>query len=298
MRPPKVSVIIPSYNHCRYLPERIDSVLGQTFGDFEVIILDDASTDGSHAVLARYHAKPRVRVVVNTRNSGSAFPQWNRGIGMAKGEYVWIAESDDSADPHFLETLVPILDDDPALGLVYCQSRLIDTAGAAVGTALDWTADLHPTRWATDFRNDGTDEVRRYLTAKNTIPNASAVLSRRAVALQALPVDASFKLCGDWLHWGKILLRSHVAYVARPLNRWRLRSSNSRRRPDGLVEWDEGQRVLAHFARALDYSEADAAALQLRFAQRCLAWAATAMETRVKAVAAGHAAAALGNGQQ
>src|SRR6266567_649594 len=132
MRHPKVSVIVPSYNHCRYLSERIDSILGQTFGDFEVIVLDDASTDGSPAVLADYYAKPRVRIVVNARNSGSAFPQWNRGIGMAKGDYIWIAESDDSADPRFLETLVPILDDDPTLGLVYCQSRLIDVGGAAI----------------------------------------------------------------------------------------------------------------------------------------------------------------------
>jgi glycosyltransferase involved in cell wall biosynthesis len=297
MRPPKVSVVVPSYNHCRYLPERIDSVLEQTFGDLELIILDDASDDGSHAVLARYHAKPRVRVVVNSRNSGSAFPQWNRGIGMARGEYVWIAESDDSADRRFLETLVPILDNDPAVGVAYCRSRLIDAAGVDVGDSLGWTADLHPTRWASDFRNDGADEVRQYLTAKNTIPNASAVLCRRAVALSALPVDTSFKLCGDWLHWGKILLRSQVAYVARPLNRWRLQSSNSRRLPDGLTEWDEGQRVLTHFARALEYSEADTAALLLRFARRCLAWVATAAGKPVEAAANGHVGVPVGNGR-
>src|SRR5262245_4202511 len=103
MKHPKVSVIIHNYNHCRYLGQRIDSVLNQAFGDFELLILDDASTDASHEVLARYYAKPRVRIVVNTRNSGSAFPQWNRGIGLAKGDYIWIAESDDDADSHFLE---------------------------------------------------------------------------------------------------------------------------------------------------------------------------------------------------
>src|SRR4051794_30504658 len=106
MQHPKVSVVIPNYNHGPYLRERIDSVLGQTFGDFEVIILDDASTDNSHAILTRYYTKPRMRILVNRRNSGSAFPQWNRGIELARGDYVWIAESDDSADPRFLETLV------------------------------------------------------------------------------------------------------------------------------------------------------------------------------------------------
>jgi glycosyltransferase involved in cell wall biosynthesis len=274
MRPPKVSVVVPSYNHGCFLAQRLDSILGQTFGDFEVIVLDDASNDGSHAVLARYHAKPRIRLVVNARNSGSAFPQWGRGIGMSKGDYVWVAESDDAADPRFLETLVPILDDDPAVGLAYCQSRLIDPLGTEIGNSLDWTRDLDPTRWAFDFRNRGADEVRQFLTAKNTIPNASAVLARRSVALATLPIDASYKLCGDWLHWGKILLRSDIAYVAKPLNRWRLKSSNSRTLTDGLVEWEEGRRVVRYFAEAFGYAPAATTELLLRFAERCLGWVA------------------------
>src|SRR5882724_4939590 len=198
MQRPKISVIIPNYNHARYLAERIDSVLGQTFNDLELFILDDASTDNSHEILARYHSKPRVRILVNTRNSGSAFPQWNLGISYATGEYIWIAESDDSCDPRFLETLVPLLDENHEIGLAYCQSRLINKEGLETGSSLDWTSDLHPSRWKFDFVNNGRDEIRNYLIEKNSIPNASAVLARRTVVSQALPVDSSFKLCGDW----------------------------------------------------------------------------------------------------
>src|SRR5262249_50040947 len=102
MRYPKVSVIVPSYNHGPYLAERLESVLAQTYSDLELLILDDASTDDSHQILRRYYNKPRVQVLVNSANSGSAFSQWNQGISLTRGEYVWIAESDDSSDPHFL----------------------------------------------------------------------------------------------------------------------------------------------------------------------------------------------------
>ena len=103
--PPKVSVIVPNYNYARYLKARIDSILNQTFQDFELILLDDCSTDNSAEVLEGYRTHPLVaHLVVNTQNTGSPFAQWFRGIGLAQGEYIWIAESDDLAEPTFLET--------------------------------------------------------------------------------------------------------------------------------------------------------------------------------------------------
>ena len=97
MKTPKVSVILPNYNHAPYLCERLESILTQTYKDFELLILDDGSTDDSYQIIARYERRARVRVLVNSTNSGSAFSQWNLGISLASGEYVWIAESDDSA---------------------------------------------------------------------------------------------------------------------------------------------------------------------------------------------------------
>lgn len=273
MKCPKVSVIVPSYNHCRYLSQRLDSILGQNFRDFELLILDDASTDASYSVLSNYYAKPQVRILVNSRNSGSAFRQWDNGITLARGEYVWIAESDDSADPRFLEVLVPLLDSDPSLGLAYCQSCLMDKQGEIVGSSLSWTEDLDADRWKSDYRNIGIDELREYLIVKNTIPNASAVLSRRTFLLQTRPIDASFRLCGDWLHWGKMLLLSNIAYVAQALNYWRIGSSNSRHAISGVLEWEEGARVLAYFTRALRCTEAESSELMIRFGSRCLQWA-------------------------
>ena len=101
---PKVSVIIPNYNHASYLKERLDSVFNQTFQDFEVIILDDASTDTSLKILTPFVSHPKVsHFVCNQNNSGSPFKQWKKGLELATGEYIWIAESDDSCTLDFLE---------------------------------------------------------------------------------------------------------------------------------------------------------------------------------------------------
>src|ERR1700722_2974587 len=103
---PKVSVIIPNYNHAPYLRQRIDTVLGQTLQDFELILMDDCSTDDSRSIIAEYANDPRIRIELNKKNSGGTFKQWKKGIALAQGEYVWIAESDDYSDRRFLEKLI------------------------------------------------------------------------------------------------------------------------------------------------------------------------------------------------
>ena len=95
---PRVSIIVPNFNHAAFLKRRLDSIFQQTMQDFELIFLDDASTDSSLAVFEDYAHDSRVTRHVNQDNSGNPFVQWNRGLEMAAGEYIWIAESDDFAD--------------------------------------------------------------------------------------------------------------------------------------------------------------------------------------------------------
>ena len=84
-----VSVIIPNYNHAPFLKERIDSVLQQTYTDFEVIILDDCSTDNSKEIIETYRMHPKVvHIEYNVVNSGSTFKQWKKGIDLTKGEWI------------------------------------------------------------------------------------------------------------------------------------------------------------------------------------------------------------------
>ncbi len=96
---PLVSIIIPNFNHSRFLRERLESVFNQTFEDFEVILLDDASTDSSVEILEEYAKDPRVsHLVVNKENSGSPFRQWQRGIELSQGKYCLLYTSPSPRD--------------------------------------------------------------------------------------------------------------------------------------------------------------------------------------------------------
>lgn len=218
---PVVSVIVPNYNHAQFLPRRLDSILSQTLADFEVIYLDDASTDNSNRVIAPFLEDRRIRVIRNTVNSGSAFKQWNRGVREARGEYVWIAEADDSAEPTLLSRLVPLLDQNPQVGIAYCQSMEVDGSGRILRSFDYWTADLDQERWRHDFIASGPEECAQYLVVKNTIPNASGVLFRRSVFEQMGGAVETMKLCGDWITWVRMLLVSDLAFVSEPLNYFR-----------------------------------------------------------------------------
>jgi glycosyltransferase involved in cell wall biosynthesis len=217
---PKVSVIVPNYNHARFLPQRLDSIFAQTFKDYELIVLDDASSDNSREVLKYYTAKIPMRLVFNERNSGSPFAQWQKAAALANGEYLWIAESDDYADPKLLQTLVSELQRNPKVGLAYCQSFGVNEKGQILGK---WGGyrDLEPERWQNNYVNQGADEVARYLVIKNTIPNASAIVLKRDVFCQAVQNAEKFRLTGDWWTWSRMLMQSDVAYVSEPLNFFR-----------------------------------------------------------------------------
>ena len=234
---PKVSVIVPSYNHARFLRRRMDSVLQQTFQDFELILLDDCSPDDSREILSSYAGDSRVRIEFNAANSGSTFKQWNKGVGLARGEYVWIAESDDYSDARFLERLVGVLDAEPEAAFAYCRSWRVsaeDTFDGYGDYYLHYYLDFSRTlRWTTDYLASGYEECQEYFVRFNIVPNASSAVFRRAVYEQVGGADESFRLCGDWKLWGSMALTGKVAYLAEPLNYFRFHDESVRGR-DGL----------------------------------------------------------------
>jgi glycosyltransferase involved in cell wall biosynthesis len=224
---PTVSVIVPSYNHARFLHRRVQSILQQTFQDFELILLDDGSTDESGTILSEYASDPRVRLELSGVNSGSVFKQWNKGVSLARGKYVWIAESDDYAEPHFLESLVKVLDDNANDSFAYCRSQCVSTDNRVLGFADSiFFPGVDPQRWLADFNVNGKEECRTHLVRCNTVPNASAVLFRKLKFEQAEGADESLRLCGDWKLWASLALIGDVGYIARPLNYFRLHDSS------------------------------------------------------------------------
>lgn len=213
----KVSVIIPNYGHAPYLRERIDSVLGQTYRDFEVIILDDCSPDDSREVIDGYRGRPEVtHVVYNETNSGSTFRQWHKGFGLAQGEYIWIAESDDYADPHFLERCMEPFERDPGCVLAYTESRLVDAAGTPLPRQLVSARNLGQECdiW------DGPAFVKSNMLFHNVVYNASMAVFRKS----AIPSDERymrFRMNGDWLFWCEVARQGRVAHINSQLNYFR-----------------------------------------------------------------------------
>ena len=215
--PPLVSVIVPNYNHAPYLAQRIDSVLAQTCQDFELVLLDDCSTDASREVMERYRGHPKVaQVVFNDANSGSTFKQWDKGIALARGEYVWIAESDDWSEPTQLQALLDGMQRDAACVLSYCQTYFVGPEGA-----INWQSRHR----ALSEIVDGADYIRQYL-ATTSIYNASMALWRKDCYAR-IPRDfTSYRFCGDWLFWISLARLGKVHISGRLLNYYRQHPDN------------------------------------------------------------------------
>lgn len=214
MNNPLVSVIIPNYNHAKYLDQRIQSVLNQTYQNFEVIILDDCSPDNgaSKAVIEQYRENPHVsHIVYNEVNSGSTFKQWHKGFDLAKGDWIWIAESDDYCETNFLETLYPYLNGENVV--VLSESIHIDTKGNPME------------KFKEKYRVEKIGGIefikKRIIYSNNHIPNASAVLFRKDIALAIDRSYMDYKASGDRLFWIKMLESGHITKVFKPLNYFR-----------------------------------------------------------------------------
>lgn len=217
-----VSVIIPSYNHAQFLEERIESILNQDFHNFEIILLDDLSTDKSAEILKKYQNHPKVsHCIINEKNSGSTFYQWNKGIDLAKGELIWIAESDDIADPSFLRKLVAHFKKNSKLVLAYSQSYRMNASGKITGSWKDFTDPDDPLFFAQDFEISGLEYIERFLNLKNTIPNASGVIFKKQTYLDVGGANPSLRFIGDWEIWLKIVSQGDIFFTQECLNYFR-----------------------------------------------------------------------------
>lgn len=208
--PIAISVIIPNYNHAPFLPERIESVLAQTYPHFEVILLDDCSTDNSRAVLEGYRGHPKVsQIVFNTENSGTTFKQWTKGIALAQHEWIWLAESDDWCEPTLLETLVAGITS--ATCIAFCMSVAIK------GNDILYVNEnkfLYQTLKGFDF-------VRDKMLRITAISNASQAIFRKEAYHKIDKSFTTYKFSGDYLFWMLLAQYGEVYIVGKYLNYFR-----------------------------------------------------------------------------
>lgn len=254
-----VSVIIPGYNHALYLRERIESVLNQEYPDFEVILLDDCSTDNSADIMQGYASEKyncngrKVSFVQNEQNSGNTFKQWEKGISLAKGEYIWIAESDDVAEPSFLRE---------------CMARLLTNPDAVV--AFTWSDMIGPDSKVLDY---SWDETWRYkapgvyegenfclhrMVYKDLMYNTSMMVFRKKFFNNISDRYLKFRHCGDWLFWFEMCMQGKVCEVPLKLNKFRQHpnkvSNDSRSSGQDFEEMAEIQTVISDALHLCSYN--------------------------------------------
>lgn len=210
---PKVSVIIPNYNHAPYLKQRIDSILNQTYQDFELIILDDVSSDNSREVIESYTGNPKIsHMVFNETNSGSPFLQWEKGIKLAKGKYVWIAESDDWCEPSILEVLVEGIEKDEECVISYCQMACI-----LGDNKIKWQSFHKCLSEVVDSKTF----IQDYLAVNVAIYNASMAIFRRDKFEGVNRDFTTFKFSGDRVFWIQIAMQGKTHISGKTLNYFR-----------------------------------------------------------------------------
>lgn len=221
----RVSVVVPNYNYARYLPERLGSIFNQTYPIYEVLFLDDKSSDDS-VVVAQQVAeqyKREMGVVLNAENSGSVFKQWEKATKTAGSEYLWIAEADDAAELNFVEEIISSFENETVLG--FSDSKQIGTNSEHLGDSYHfYLKDLETFKDNEAFAINSQDFARNALCIKNCILNVSAVIFKRSVLENAFQQTrrhlVDYKVAGDWYLYTSISLNSDakVTYVNKSLN--------------------------------------------------------------------------------
>jgi glycosyltransferase involved in cell wall biosynthesis len=235
---PKVSVIVPCFNHAKYLNQRLDSILNQSVTDIEVFILDDCSTDNSWEVIQGYEKSPKVKTIQkNEKNSGSPFIQWQKGIEMASGEFIWIAESDDYSEIDFLEKNLAVLEANNSIGVSFCPSIWVDSENV--------TLEI-PHHESEPFIQSGEFLVKNEFTNGCLIYNASSAVFRKKL-IQNVDFECinKYTFTGDWLFWVQLIKNTKVARISERLNFFRRHTENVSSKSNKLgLQFSEGFKVV------------------------------------------------------
>ena len=202
-----VSVCIPTYNYARFLGKAIESVLAQTWGEFELIVCDNASTDGTQEVIASFEDE-RIRAFRNDHNLG-LFGNFSRCLELAQGDLVKFVCSDDWLDPRYLERTVPVMREHPGVALLTTAAHVVDEDGRIFGLA---SAELGPGPVV-----PAATAIAAQARWLNLIGMPTSTLIRREAVAAAGGFDPRFAPASDIHLWLKLLARGDLGWVPEPL---------------------------------------------------------------------------------
>ncbi|GAA6621809.1 glycosyltransferase family 2 protein [Scytonema sp. NUACC26] len=215
---PKVTVVIPAYNAMAFLPETLDSVLNQTFTDFEVLIVNDGSTD-KIVEWASQVTDPRVKLI--TQENQRVSVARNTGINNSQGEYIAFLDADDLWEPTKLEKQVRCLDENPEVGMVYTWTLLVDKDNNSIGRV--YASDVEGKAWAE-------------ILEKDMISSGSSTMVRRSCFDTVGLFDRTLAYAPDLDMWVRIAFHYPIAVVKEPLLRYRQLPNSFSRNNQKMVQ--------------------------------------------------------------
>lgn len=247
-----VSIIVTSYNHVEFLPQRMESLLAQSYPNIEIIVVDDGSTDGSREFLKQFGTKPNIRLFLQDQNSGYV-PTTNFGVSQAKGDYILIAECDDFAEPEQVSSLMQRFSADEKIGVVFSRSYLIDQHGTRFGVDYTWTNATFKRAVQYDRIIEG-NLMQKFFLYSCVIPNMSAAIIKKALFERVLGFSDRFRLAADLDFWIRISAITDFYYLTEPLNNFREHSSSIRSKVGKAGQLIETISIVSPVSKRLDLS--------------------------------------------
>lgn len=223
MTDPTLTVCIPNYNHGRFIGQALESVLSQSVPATEIIVIDDASTDDSIAVIERYAQEhPSIRLITKPSNKG-VFDSVAAGLSLAQGEYFYLLAADDHVLPGFFERTISLLREHPKAGMCAVALKFIDPHGAeiprenlpAFHTHLEDARDAGPLL-------DPAAVLKRLERQPWFLGGVSAVMFRRAAFAEAGGLVGELGLYADWFAPHYVALKYGMCYASEPLSAFRI----------------------------------------------------------------------------
>jgi glycosyltransferase involved in cell wall biosynthesis len=238
---PRVSVLLTCFNHIRYLPAAYEAVLSQTFTDYEIIAIDDGSTDGTREWLS---ARPEpIKRIFNEKNLGT-YASLNVALSKANGTYIAILNDDDLWAPDKLAKQVALLDANAEIGLVHTDGSFIDADGKPMeGSPLGFA-----------FPRFETGDVLLGLVYENKII-ASAALARKKCFEDLGGFNEAFFGSGDWEMWFRIAEKWKVGFIPEPLTFYRVHGANASHKLERI--WKDDQMLREWIANELNNMDKD-----------------------------------------
>lgn len=217
---PELSIVFTSYNHKEFLRQAVDSLLAQTYRNFELIIIDDCSTDGSQQILLEYENVANVKLFLREKNSGSYVKASNFGAAQAKGKYLLFAQCDDFAEPEQIQQLMNAFNLHQTIGVSFCRSTLVNESGKVIGDDFSIRESSFRALCKTDTVITGK-QIRTFFSKSCVIPNLSAAVIKHELYLKSGGLSEQYLVAADWAFWLRLSELCDFYYTAKPLNNFR-----------------------------------------------------------------------------